>query len=117
MIDFDELRGKAESLLGEHADQVEDGIGKLAELAGKQFGHAGQIDQAAEKLKGFVDAQQGGAQANRPRPGPAQAGPRGAGKPGGPGKPGKPGKAGGPGKPGKRGQGKGPRPGPPTQAS
>ena len=54
MVDFDELRSKAESLLGEHSDQVESGIDKLSDLAGKQFGHAGQIDQAADKLKGFV---------------------------------------------------------------
>ncbi|MDT4920424.1 MAG: hypothetical protein QOI15_1326 [Pseudonocardiales bacterium] len=74
MVDFDDLKGKAESLLGEHADQVEGGIDKLADLAGKQFGHAGQIDQAAEKLKGFVDDQQDGARANRPGPGPRAGG-------------------------------------------
>jgi hypothetical protein len=67
MVDFDELRGKAESLLGEHSDQVEGGIDKLADLAGKQFGHAGQIDAAAGKLKDFVTEQDPSAQ--RPSPG------------------------------------------------
>lgn len=60
MVDFDDLKGKAESLLSEHGDQVDDGIDKLADLAGKKFGHAGQIDQAAEKIKGFVAEQQDG---------------------------------------------------------
>jgi hypothetical protein len=74
MVDFDDLKGKAESLLGEHGDQVDDGIDKLADLAGKKFGHANQIDQAAEKLKDLVDEQQKGG-------GPGSRGQR---KPGGP---------------------------------
>jgi hypothetical protein len=68
MVDFDELRGKAEELLGEHSDQVESGIDKLADLAGKQFGHAGQIDQAADKLKGFVADQQQDSAGRHPGP-------------------------------------------------
>lgn len=66
MVDFDELRNKAESLLGEHPDQVESGIDKLADLAGKQFGHSGQIESAADKLKDFVDKQHGSEPAKKP---------------------------------------------------
>lgn len=83
MVDFDELKGKAESLLGEHGDQVEEGIDKLADLAGQKFGHAGQIDQAAEKLKDFVDEQQHGAAQQRGpagRPQGKQGGRRAGGK-------------------------------------
>ena len=101
MVDFDELKARAESLLGEHPDQVESGIDKLADLAGKQFGHAAQIDEAADKLKAFVDEQ-------RSVPGPDK--PR-QGRPGQP-KPGNrphPGQGGGP-RPG--GKGKGPKSGP-----
>ena len=58
MVDFDDLKGKAEELLGEHGDQVEDGIDKLADLAGKKFGHESQIDRAADKVNDFVDEQQ-----------------------------------------------------------
>lgn len=82
MVDFDDLKGKAESLLGEHGDQVEDGIDKLADLAGKKFGHTSQIDQAADKLKDYVEEQEhGGAQQRRgrqggPRPGGKRPGPR-----------------------------------------
>lgn len=82
MVDFDELRHQAEKLLGEHGDQVDDGIEKLADEAGKRFGHASQIDQAAEKLKGFVDEQQAGQHPKqgggrqRPKQGGGQRGPR-----------------------------------------
>lgn len=71
MVDFDDLKGKAEELLGEHGDKVEDGIDKLADLAGKKLGHDAQIDQAADKLKDFVEDQQQrqrGQHGGRPRP-------------------------------------------------
>ena len=58
MVDFDELKNKAEGLLHEHGDKVESGIDKVADIAGQKFGHEDQIDSAAEKLKGFVDKQQ-----------------------------------------------------------
>ena len=57
MVDFDELKNKAEGLLHEHGDQVEAGIDKAADLAGQKFGHEEQIDSAADKLKGFVGNQ------------------------------------------------------------
>ena len=84
MVDFDDLKGKAEELLGEHGDKVEDGIDKIADLAGKKLGHEAQLDQAADKLKDFVDDQQARQRAKpggRPRPkqgaGPNQgAGPK-----------------------------------------
>lgn len=71
MVDFDDLRSKAEELLGEHGDKVDDGIDKLADLAGAKLGHEAQIDQAADKLKDFVDDQQARQhprQGGRPRP-------------------------------------------------
>jgi hypothetical protein len=112
MVDFDDLKGKAESLLGEHGDQVEDGIDKLADLAGKKFGHASQIDQAADKLKGFVDEQQkGGRPANggRQQKAPRQGGPRPGKQQRGP--------AGGPhAKQGGGGKRPGPKPGPRPQS-
>jgi hypothetical protein len=102
MVDFDDLKGKAESLLGEHGDQVEEGIDKLADLAGKQFGHTGQIDQAADKLKDVVDEQQHQRTPEQRGPGGRPQGKQGGGRPQG--------KQGG----GRRAEGKGPgeRPGP-----
>jgi MT0933-like antitoxin protein len=62
--------------LSEHGDQVEDGIDKIADLAGKKFGHDGQIDQAADKLKDFVADQQRPRGNRAPQPGPKQQRPR-----------------------------------------
>jgi uncharacterized protein YjbJ (UPF0337 family) len=79
MVDFDDLRGKAEELLGDHGDKVEDGIDKLADLAGKKVGHQAQIDQAADKVKEFVDDQQArqrAKQGGRPRPRQGGGGPK-----------------------------------------
>ena len=57
MVDFNELKNKAEGLIEEHADQVTAGIDKAADAAGQKLGHEEQIDSAAEKLKGFIDKQ------------------------------------------------------------
>jgi hypothetical protein len=78
MVDFDDLKNKAEALLDEHGDQIEDGIEKVAGLAGKKFGHEGQIDQAADKLKDFVDDRQAKPGPRKgPRPRPKQGAERG----------------------------------------
>ena len=74
MVDFDELRSKAEAVAKEHGDQIDKGIDGLADLAGKRFGHGGQIEQTADKLKGFVDEQNArpaGPREGKPRPRPA----------------------------------------------
>jgi hypothetical protein len=54
MVDFDELKKRAEGLVSEHADQIESGIDKAADLAGNKLGHEDQIDKAADKLKGLL---------------------------------------------------------------
>ena len=54
MIDFDDLRDKAEDFVEEHATQIDSGIDKAAEFAGKKYGHGEQIDKGAAKLKEFL---------------------------------------------------------------
>lgn len=54
MIDFDNLRDKAEEFVEEHATQIDSGIDKAAEFAGKKYGHDDQIDKGAAKLKEFL---------------------------------------------------------------
>jgi MT0933-like antitoxin protein len=54
MVDFDELKDRAEGLVTEHGDKIEAGIDKVADLAGDKLGHESQIDQAADKLKGLI---------------------------------------------------------------
>lgn len=51
MVDFDNLRRKAEGFIEDHEDQIDKGIDKAAGAAGKRFGHQGEIDKAADKLQ------------------------------------------------------------------
>lgn len=56
-MDFEGMRDKAENLAEEHADQVDSGIDKGADLAGERFGHEQQIDSGAERLKDAIPGQ------------------------------------------------------------
>jgi hypothetical protein len=58
MIDFDDLKNKAEDLIEDHGDKLEQGIDKLADLAGDRLGHEAQIEKAAEKAKEFIEERQ-----------------------------------------------------------
>ncbi|TSE01398.1 antitoxin [Skermania sp. ID1734] len=50
-MNFDSIKKK----LGEHKDQVDQGLDKAADAAKQRFeGHDDQIDQAVEKAKGFT---------------------------------------------------------------
>lgn len=51
MVDFDELRRKAEDAAENNADKIDAGIDKAADFLGEKFGHGDQIDKAADKLK------------------------------------------------------------------
>jgi hypothetical protein len=96
MIDFDNLREKAEELAEQHADQIDKGIDKAAQMAGEKYGHGREFEQAAGKLEEMVtggdDAEPGGRRAPGKRG--AQSGPHHGGRPGsgpqGPGRHGKP---------------------------
>lgn len=67
MVDFDGLKDKAEDLLAGHADQVESGLDKAADLLGNKFGHESQIDSAVDKIKGFIPGGQDDAPAAPPQ--------------------------------------------------
>ena len=53
-INFDELKNKAEGLLNEHGDKIEDGLDKAADFAKGKFGHESQIDAVVDKAKDFI---------------------------------------------------------------
>lgn len=59
MVDFDELRRKAEDAAENNADKVDSGIDKAADFLGDKFGHADQIDKAADKLKDVIPGEGG----------------------------------------------------------
>ncbi|GAA1995041.1 antitoxin [Nakamurella flavida] len=58
MVDFNELRNKAQSLLSEHSDQVKSGIDKVGEVVGRKVGHD-KADPIEQKLHGLVDRLKG----------------------------------------------------------
>jgi hypothetical protein len=99
MVDFGELREKAEKMAEEHSDQVDNAIDKAAGLLGGKFGHESQVAQGAEKLKDLIPGEgerPDDAKGKQPRKNPGKhagarpgAGKReGANKPGGNAKPG-----------------------------
>ncbi len=52
-----DLFDKAKDLVAEHDKQVDEAIDKVADVVEKKVGekHSGQVADAAEKAKGFVD--------------------------------------------------------------
>lgn len=54
MVDFGELKDKAEAFVSEHADQIKQGIGKAGDLVGSKIGHD-KVDPVEEKISGFLD--------------------------------------------------------------
>jgi hypothetical protein len=54
MVDFKQLKDKAQGLLTEHSDKIQEGITKAGGFAGNKVGHD-KVDPIEAKLKGFVD--------------------------------------------------------------
>ena len=54
---FDDLKGKAEDLAGEHGDKIEGGLDKLADLIDDKTNHehSEHIDTGVEKAKEYLD--------------------------------------------------------------
>lgn len=53
-INFDELKNKAQNLVNEHGDKIEQGVAKAGEFAKGKFGHGEQIDAAVDKVKDLI---------------------------------------------------------------
>jgi hypothetical protein len=79
VVDFDELREKAEDLAEKHAGQVDEAIDKAAGMLGTKFGHESEVDKGAEKLKDLLPGQ-----GQQPGQGGGAHQGKGAGKHGGP---------------------------------
>lgn len=54
MVDFSELRDKAQDLVAQHADTIKDGIARTGDFVGEKVGHD-KVDPIEEKLHGLVD--------------------------------------------------------------
>lgn len=55
MVDFDELKDKAQGLVGDHADEIKQGIDKAGDAVAGKIGHEEQVQGVENALTGFVD--------------------------------------------------------------
>lgn len=53
-IDFNELKKKAEGLVEEHGDKIEQGVEKAGEFAKSKFGHDEKVDQVVDKIQDMI---------------------------------------------------------------
>ena len=54
MVDFSGLADKAKGLIGEHSEQIKDGVEKVGGFAGKRFGDD-KVDPIEDKIEALVD--------------------------------------------------------------
>ncbi len=67
MVDFNELKDKAQDLVAQHADTIKEGITKTGDFVGDKVGHE-KVDPIEEKLHGFVDKAAGRDEQQPPAP-------------------------------------------------
>jgi hypothetical protein len=65
-INFDELKNKAQDLVNQHGDKIEDGVEKAGEFAKKKFGHEQQVDSVVDKIQDMIPDKP--AAGNEPKP-------------------------------------------------
>jgi glutathionyl-hydroquinone reductase len=63
-IDFNELKNKAEDLLEEHGDKIEQGVEKAGEFAKNKFGHDETVDKVVDKIQEMIPDKPGGESGN-----------------------------------------------------
>lgn len=58
-IDFDNIKNKADDLLKQHGDKIEDGVGKAGEFAKRKFGHEETVDKVVDKIHDLIPGEHG----------------------------------------------------------
>jgi hypothetical protein len=53
-IDFDALKNKAQELVNQHGDKIEEGVEKAGDFAKQKFGHESQIDSVVDKIQEMI---------------------------------------------------------------
>lgn len=53
-IDFEGLKNKAEGLLEEHGEKIEQGVEKAGEFAKDKFGHDDTVDKVVDKIQDMI---------------------------------------------------------------
>ncbi len=64
-IDFDNLKNKAQDLLKEHGDKVEQGVEKAGEFAKNKLGHDQTVDKVVDKIQDMIPDKPGGEPENK----------------------------------------------------
>lgn len=55
MVDFGELKDKAEDFVGDHADQIKQGVDKAGDFVADKVGHQEQVEKAESAIGSFID--------------------------------------------------------------
>lgn len=55
MVDFDELKDKAQDMVGEHADKIKEGVDKAGDFVADKIGHKETVEKVEDAISGFVD--------------------------------------------------------------
>lgn len=55
MVDFDELKDKAQDFVGEHSEAIKGGIDKAGDFVADKIGHDETVDKVENTLSGLVD--------------------------------------------------------------
>lgn len=55
MVDFGELKDKAEDFVGEHSDQIKQGVDKAGAFVADKIGHDEQVEKAQSAIGNFID--------------------------------------------------------------
>lgn len=58
-IDFENLKDKAEDLVEQHGDKIEDGVEKAGEFAKNKFGHGDTVDKVVDKIQDMIPGEHG----------------------------------------------------------
>ncbi len=53
-IDFDDLKNKAQNLVEEHGEKIEQGVEKAGEFAKQRFGHEEQVDKVVGRIQDAI---------------------------------------------------------------
>ncbi|CRK60965.1 hypothetical protein [Alloactinosynnema sp. L-07] len=61
-IDFNELKNKAEDLVEQHGDKIEQGVEKAGEFVKGKFGHDEQVDGVVDKIQDMIPDKPGTAE-------------------------------------------------------
>jgi len=58
-INFDDLKNKAQDLVEQHGDKIEQGVEKAGEFAKNKFGHDEQVDSVVDKVQDAIPGEHG----------------------------------------------------------